>query len=70
CSAVLPDICLPATTPNRVLISTEIDNAGLTAFDQLAASRRRNAVVQMELNFSKDGESVLLNHETLLQATP
>lgn len=67
--------CLPSSTPNRVLITTLVDNAALTdagsqAFDQLAATRRRNAVVQLEINFSKNGDVVLLNHEVLLQNTP
>jgi len=67
--------CLPAATPNRVLVTTNVDNGALTdggsrAFDQLAATRRRNAVIQLELNFAKDGDEVLLNHEVLLHSTP
>jgi MSHA biogenesis protein MshO len=67
--------CLPATTPKRALLTDQLDNSALTgggnqAFDQLDASRRRNAVIQLELNFSQDGQEVLLNHEVLLQATP
>lgn len=68
-------LCLPNTTPNRVLVSDLLDNSALTgpagqAFDQLAANRRRNAVVQLDLNFSQSGQAVRLNHEVLLQATP
>lgn len=67
--------CLPATTPGRALMTSHVDNGALTdggsqAFDQLAANRRRNAVVQMELNFSLQDEEVLLNHEVLLHSTP
>ena len=62
-----PSTCLPSATPGRWLIANEIDNTGLSAFDYVAASRRRNAVVQLELNFSRNGEGVLLNHEVLIQ---
>lgn len=64
--------CLPATTPDRVLITDQIDNSVLTgpAFDFLDVTRRRNGVIQMELNFSQNGETVRLNHEVLQQATP
>lgn len=67
--------CLPDATPDRTLMTTHLDNGALTdagsqAFDYLSANRRRNAVVQMELNFSKEGDSVQLNHEVFLHATP
>ena len=67
--------CLPSTTPDRVLMTSFLDNGALTdggsqAFDQLEANRRRNAVIQLELNFQKDGDEVLLNHEVLLHSTP
>jgi MSHA biogenesis protein MshO len=72
--------CLPASTSapegRRVLISDQVDNSSLIggvsgqAFDQEAASRQRNAVVQIDLNFNQDSERVRLNHEVLLQSTP
>lgn len=64
--------CLPNSTPDRVLLTDQIDNSGLSGapFDYLGTTRRRNGVIQMELNFSHDGESVMLNHEILQQATP
>lgn len=68
--------CLPAATPKRNLITDQVDNGALTgggagqAFDQVVASRRRNAVIQLELNFNQDGQKVRLNHEVLQQATP
>ena len=69
--------CLPDATPDRVLMTSYVDNAGLTdagsqAFDFLNANRRRNAVVQLELNFEKgnSGDEVLLNHEVLLHSSP
>jgi hypothetical protein len=68
--------CLPATTPNRVLITDQLDNSALTggvngqAFDQVTASRRRNAVIQLDFNFNQDGQTIRLNHEVLQQITP
>ena len=67
--------CLPSATPDRVLITTDLNNGPLTdagsqAFDQLAATRRRNAVIQLDLSFAKEGDEVLLNHEVLLHSTP
>jgi len=73
-SQALPGGNLPATTNDapgkRFLIADSIDNAGLEAFNYLEPSRRRNAVLQLELNFSERGDSITLNHEVLLQATP
>lgn len=69
-------LCLPNATPKRELVTDQLDNSALTgggagrAFDQLAASRQRNGVVQLELNFSQGGQQVRLNHEVLLQMTP
>lgn len=68
--------CLPATTPDRVTISTQIANGNLTggangqAFDFLVASRRRNGVVQLELNIAENGEEIRLNHEVMQVDTP
>lgn len=63
--------CLPAnTTEGRAVIATDLDNEGLTAFDQLAATLRRNAIIQFEFNFSKEGESIIMNHEVMLHSAP
>lgn len=64
--------CLPKTTPDRVLLTDQIDNSVLSGrpFDYLATTRRRNGVIQIELNFSEAGQSVRLNHEVLQQAAP
>jgi MSHA biogenesis protein MshO len=75
--AVAP--CLPSTTANsgRWLVSDQVDNSALTgllgagqAFNWLVASRRRNGVLQLEINFNRDGQEVLLNHEVMQQTTP
>lgn len=64
--------CLPDSTPDRVLLTDMIDNSVLSAgpFDYLGTTRRRNGVIQIELNFSEAGDSVRLNHEVLQQAAP
>lgn len=68
--------CLPNSTPNRALISDQLKNTALTggvngqAFDQLAASRQRNGVIQLELVFNQSGQEITLNHEVLQQITP
>jgi MSHA biogenesis protein MshO len=74
---VSPSPCLhDTTTLGRVLISNQVDNSLLIggtsgqAFDQIKASRNRNGVIQLELNFVQSGNEVRLNHEVLQQATP
>ena len=65
------DPCLPASVSGgRTLIATDLDNDGHTAFDHLAATLRRNAIVQFEFNFTRDGESVTMNHEVMLHSAP
>jgi MSHA biogenesis protein MshO len=75
--AAAPLPCLPNTTANsgRWLISDQVDNSALTggagqAFNWLVASRRRNGVLQVQINFNQDGQEVLLNHEVMQQNTP
>ena len=63
--------CLPSTTgTGRVLLTSFLDNADFTAFSEISANRRRNSVIQLELNFSQDGDEVLLNHEVFLHSAP
>jgi MSHA biogenesis protein MshO len=62
--------CLPATAPDRQLISLNIDNTGLTAFELLAGNLRRNAIVSMEFNFTEAGDEVRLRHEVLMRNVP
>jgi MSHA biogenesis protein MshO len=69
--------CLPDSTAGegRWLVSDQVDNSGLTgasgqAFNWLVASRRRNGVLQIELNFARKGQEVRLNHEVMQQTTP
>lgn len=70
--------CLPAATPNRVLITDQIDNrllnsnavGGNRAFDWAPATRQRNGITRIMLHFSSDGEQLTLNHEVMQQVTP
>lgn len=66
-----PDPCLPANTSGgRHVIATDLDNEAFTAFDQLAATLRRNAIIQFQFNFTRDGESITMNHEVMLHSAP
>lgn len=62
--------CLPDSTPGRVVIGTDLDNEGFTAFTFGSATRRRNALVKLELNFTRNNESILVTHEILLRLVP
>lgn len=63
--------CLPATTADgRHVIATDLANDGFTAFDHLAATLRRNAIVQFEFNFTRETESITMNHEVMLHSAP
>jgi MSHA biogenesis protein MshO len=77
--AVSPDNrCLPdyttaiAASPPRIktLITDSIDNAGVTAFSIGTQSLTRNSLVKIELKFSTNGDSLLLNHEVLTRSVP
>lgn len=62
--------CLPETAPDRTLISRSIDNSSLTAFEILAATLRRNAIVAIDLNFTESGDVVRIKHEVLMRNVP
>jgi MSHA biogenesis protein MshO len=69
--AAQPDpASLPATAPNRALISDRISNTALTAFSVSAPTLRRNAIVSMEFLFVDQQESIRLNHEVQLRNVP
>lgn len=63
-------IDLPATAPDRVLISDSISNAGLTAFTLQVATLRRNAIVSFDLNFVETLDTVRLQHEVQIRNVP
>lgn len=62
--------CLPATAPGRQLISQSIDNTGLSAFEIIPGTLRRNAIVSMDFNFTEVGDVVRLKHEVLMRNVP
>ncbi|MEX0739310.1 MAG: prepilin-type N-terminal cleavage/methylation domain-containing protein [Pseudohongiella sp.] len=62
--------CLPTTAPDRQLISQSIDNTGLSAFEIIPGTLRRNAIVSMDFNFTEVGDVVRLKHEVLMRNVP
>ena len=69
-NSALPNRALPATLPDRTLISEQINNSGLTAFSILEPTLRRNAIISIELNFSSKGDVVRLKHEVQQRNVP
>lgn len=77
CIVTTPDRCLPnyaalSAAPPRIktLITDSIDNTGLSAFTVGNQTLTRNSLVSIELNFSRDIDSVSLNHEVLTRSVP
>ncbi|NQV71130.1 MAG: type II secretion system protein [Pseudohongiella sp.] len=68
----LPDYAALSATPPRIktLITDSVDNAGLTAFRIDSPTLARNALIAIQLNFSSDGDSIILNHEILTRSVP
>ena len=64
--------CLPnyAAAPNKMLITNDLDNAGMTAFAVSAQTLRRNSLVSIQFNFTANNDSVVLNHEVLARGVP
>lgn len=69
CTTATP-ACLPTTAPDRQLISEQIDNTGLAAFDIIPGTLRRNAIVSMDFNFTEAGDVVKIKHEVLMRNVP
>ncbi|MFT4817641.1 MAG: MSHA biogenesis protein MshO [Pseudohongiellaceae bacterium] len=68
----LPDYSAISASPPRIktLITDSVDNAGIIAFNIGTQSLTRNSLVKIELNFSSQGDSLLLNHEVLTRSVP
>ena len=68
----LPDYAAISASPPRIktLITDSIVNDGLIAFSIGTQSLTRNSLVKIELNFSTEGDSLLLNHEVLTRSVP
>lgn len=62
--------CLPATAPDRQLVSQNLDNTGLSAFEIIPGTLRRNAIVSMDFNFTDAGDVVRIKHEVLMRNVP
>ncbi len=72
CEVASNDRCLPnyASSPDKMLITNNIDNTGLTAFTVTPQSLNRNALVSINLNFTSQGDVVRLSHEVLARSVP
>ena len=72
CAFVSNQRCLPnyAAAPNKMLITNDLDNAGMTAFAVSAQTLVRNSLVSIQFNFTANNDSVVLNHEVLARGVP
>ena len=72
CEVASNETCLPnyAAAPDKMLITNNIDNTGLTAFNVVAQTLRRNSLVAIQFNFTANNDSVVLNHEVLTRSVP
>ncbi len=59
---------LPATTPQRRLLAQGV--SAVTPFVLLPATLQRNAMVELSLRFSQQGEGVDIHHEVQLRNAP
>lgn len=72
CEVALDQTCLPNydAAPDKVLITDNIDNTGLSAFTVAVQTLTRNSLVALEFNFTANGDSIILNHEILTRSVP
>lgn len=72
CQVASDQTCLPnyAAAPSKMLITNDLDNAGLTAFTVSAQNLRRNSLVAIRFNFTANNDSIVLNHEVLTRSVP
>jgi hypothetical protein len=66
------DACLPnySAAPDKMLITDNIDNTGITAFSVGTQTLTRNSLVSIELNLTSEGDVVNLTHEVLTRSVP
>jgi hypothetical protein len=55
-----------------MLITDSIDNAtgGITAFTVGTQTLTRNSLVEIEINVTSKGDSIILNHDVLSRSVP
>lgn len=72
CEVASNQTCLPnyAAAPDKMLITNNVDNAGLSAFTVATQTLRRNALVAIQFNFTANNDSVVLRHEALTRSVP
>lgn len=76
CSLGSSENCLPNYTsaPDKMLITDSIDNVtptpDIVPFSVGAQNLTRNSLVEIELNFISNGDSIILNHDVLTRSVP
>lgn len=72
CSIGAGDRCLPSSSGggSKMLIVDGINNSGISAFKLLPQTLARNALVSIEFNFSKQNNTILMNHQVLTRSVP
>jgi MSHA biogenesis protein MshO len=72
CEVASNDRCLPnySSSPDKMLITNNVNNASLVAFTVTPQSLNRNALVSINLNFESEGDVVRLSHEVLARSVP
>lgn len=72
CAVASGDNCLPnySSAPDKMLITNNIDNTGITAFSVGSQTLTRNSLVAIQLNLTSDGDEVNLTHEVLTRSVP
>lgn len=72
CEVALDQTCLPdySAAPDKMLITNDVDNMGLTAFSVSAQNLRRNSLVALQFKFTANNDSIILNHEVLTRSVP
>lgn len=74
CNLGASENCLPNYTsaPDKMLITDSIDNAtaGIVPFTVGTQNLTRNSLVEIEINFTANGDSIILNHDVLTRSVP
>lgn len=72
CEVGMGDRCLPnyAAAPDKMLITDNIDNTGLTAFTVTPQSLQRNSLVSFLFKITDGPDSIEISHETLTRIVP
>ncbi|MEX2130925.1 MAG: prepilin-type N-terminal cleavage/methylation domain-containing protein [Pseudohongiellaceae bacterium] len=72
CEVAMDDRCLPNydAAPDKMLITHNINNAGLEAFTVSPQSLQRNALISFKFMFEDGNDAIEISHETLTRSVP